>query len=373
MAYASDITKQFTTYDTRTAPFNTIREDLSDIITIMSPLDTPLQSMLPMTPVQSYVYTWPVDDIPTPTSAAAAIEGADATFSATGAGNDVRLRLGNGTFIATKYVDVTDSERVVNLAGVEDEFAYQVWKKTLEMAKQAEFNLHWGQYAAGNDTTPATGVARQTEGFYTYAWLAAQGAAAESIGGIASLDFSSSGRAEPYASTFYDPGSPANITRAILHDNLLAPAWKNGMQIEGAIMLCGSDIKFLVADFALASNGPRNERVIPAEAATVIDTIDIIRTDFGYLYVNLDRYFDGADSLTVTLTRATSPNSVAHVVNQSGLIFQPGMLEIGCLRPASFTLLAKIGDATKGMTVMECGAKPLNPVAMIAFTDLVAA
>lgn len=370
MAYVSTVETQWQTYD-HVAPVDTIREDLSDLITIMSPLDTPLLSMLPQTPVYNTYFEWPIDDIPTPDATAAVLEGVDATFPSTSAvGNDLRFRAGNGTVIATKYVDVSDSQRTMNLAGVEDEFAYQIWKKTLEMAKQMEFNLHWGAYAAGGDDSPVS--ARQTEGFYTYSFHLGVEAVANMLVAGKTYDLTAStGRQAPYASIYHDPGSATDLTRAILHNSLLTPAWRNGMQVEGAIMLCGAGIKFLVADFALASNGPRNERTIPAEAAKVVDTIDIIRTDFGHLYVNLDRYLDGPSTRTVTLSKAvTSPNAVVHTLNKTLMIFQPGMLEIGALRPASFTLLAKIGDATKGMCVFEAGAKCLNPVSIITGNDL---
>lgn len=374
MAYASSAASQWQTYDAGPGAGDTIREDLSDVITIMSPLDTPLLSMLPHVQVANDLYEWPLDDIPTPNSAAGKVEGADAVFPDVAAvGEETRYRTGNSTVITAEYVDVSDSQRTVNLAGVEDEFAYQVWKKTLRMAKQMEFNLHWGSYAAGSGATP--GTARQTEGFVHWAFELGVDQTSGITAGSSTWDMTATtGRQSIYRPTVHIPGSAANLTRVILHDSLLTPAWRAGMQVEGCIVLLGAEMKFLVADFAVGSTGfaAINERIMPAEARTMIDTIDIIRTDFGYIYMNLDRYLDGPDGRTVILQKTTSPSFRTFRLNQTILIFQPGMLEIAVMRPASFTLLAKIGDATKGMCVMEAGTKLLNPLGLIMGTDLVA-
>lgn len=382
MTYGSTPGTQWQTYNAGPGDGNTIREDLSDILSIMSPLDTPLLSMLPQVPVSNPYYDWPIDDIPTPDAVDSEIEGADAVFSNTSAlGNDTRFRMGNGTCINSKTVDVSDSARAANMAGIRDEFAYEVWKKTLEMAKQAEFNYHWAQYSAGSNS--GAGSARNTEGFISFLYKLGIDAAADKVVGGKAYDTSATGRQSVYVPNYYIPGAKADLTRSILHDNLLTPGWRKGMQVEGAIMLCGAPIKRLVADFALvtATGGEINSRNIPAEASKMIDTIDFIKTDFGTLYINLDRYLDGADDGSGTAPSArvasivgtgTGSTTKVHTLAKTVLLFQPGMLEIAAYRPAGFTLLAKIGDATKGLVLMETGTKPLNPLAMTGGTDLTA-
>ncbi len=373
MAYQSSPPSQWQTYNAGPGDGNTIREDLSDILSIMSPLDTPLLSMLPQTPVHNPYFDWPIDDIPTADSVQGAIEGADAVFGLTSTvGNDTRFRMGNGTVINRETVDVTDSDRVALKAGVRDEFAYQVWKKTLVMAKQFEYNLHWAEFATGDNS--GAGNARNTEGVFSFLYKLGIDPATDKLVGGKSYD--TLGRQAVYAPNYYIPGGPINISRDILHNNILTPAWRKGTQVEGAIGLMGAPMKRLFADFAMvATTGNQiNQRNIPAEAAKMEDTIDYIRTDFGMLYLNLDRYLDGIDTRIASLDGAGTGNNgpKVHTLNKTLLIFQPGMLEIAMYRPAGFTLLAKIGDATKGLTLMEGGFKPLNPLSMTGGTDLVA-
>jgi len=377
MAYQSSPPSQWQTYNAGPGDGDTIREDLSDILTIMSPLDTPLLAMLPQTPVSNPYYDWPIDDIPTPagvsgtSGTSSAVEGADAVFNITSAvGNDTRFRMGNGTVINRETVDVTDSDRVALKAGVRDEFAYQVWKKTLQMAKQFEYNLHWAQYATGDNT--GAGTARNTEGFISWLYKLGNGAQADKLVGGKGYDMSATGRQLVYQPNYYIPGAAADLDRNVLHNNLLTPAWRKGMQVEGAIALMGAPVKRLFADFALVnSTGELNTRTIPAEASKLIDTIDFIRTDFGVLYLNLDRYLDGVDTVVESINGAgTGAAAKTHLANKTVFIFQPGMLELAMYRPAGFTLLAKIGDATKGLVLMEGGTKPLSPLAMTGGTDL---
>jgi hypothetical protein len=99
------------------------REDLLDIVTIISPVDTPLFTMMRKVKVSNVQTEWLVDSLDQAASNAVA-EGSSATFQ------DVtsRPRLLNYTQVSRESYDISDTQRAVNPAGIRDELRYQMAK-----------------------------------------------------------------------------------------------------------------------------------------------------------------------------------------------------------------------------------------------------
>lgn len=131
----------------------TTKEDILDVVTMISPEDTPFLSMCQTAPdATSRVHQFATDTLGTRTSAAS-IEG----FTFSGVALSGRTRLTNYTDIRHRPVSVSDSARAMDNIGTTDEFAYQMMKATKQLAIHFE-NALWSTQTGnvGNATLGAT-------------------------------------------------------------------------------------------------------------------------------------------------------------------------------------------------------------------------
>ena len=138
-----------------------IREDLKDLISLITPFDTPFLSGIGEARADNTLFEWQTD-----TLAAAAenavIDGDDATTDAVAA----TTRLSNRTQISDKVVLLSGSAQAVKVAGRPDEMAYQVAKR----AKELKRDMETGLLANTARTAGSSSVARRTAG--VPAWIA---------------------------------------------------------------------------------------------------------------------------------------------------------------------------------------------------------
>lgn len=132
-----------------------MREDLIDIITDVSPDSNPLMTMLGRTKASQPLHQWLEDYIARPTTVSSSIEGAAASYS------DLAQpeRRTNWTNIVTQTFRVSGTEQAVDHAGMGDPYDYQAAKALTNWKNQAEFTLVRGALASGS-----SGVARQMAG-----------------------------------------------------------------------------------------------------------------------------------------------------------------------------------------------------------------
>ena len=107
-----------------------IREDLIDLITNISPTETPMLSRFSKVPASNTTHEWQTDSL----SAAASnayVEGADSDAPALTA----TTRESNNTQISRKLWRVTDTMEAVDKAGRGSEYAYQMAKHMKELAR----------------------------------------------------------------------------------------------------------------------------------------------------------------------------------------------------------------------------------------------
>ncbi|MDL1985987.1 MAG: DUF5309 domain-containing protein, partial [Deltaproteobacteria bacterium] len=149
------------------------REDLLDIITNISPMDTLFLSGFEKAPANNITHEWLVDILagfgdPDVGNAQvqATPEGSDATFDPL----VPRKRLCNLTHIIRRTFDVSDTQRDINTAGIRDEYVYQLRKATMELARFIEFALVHSQrqmqVAQGN---AGAVLPRKMDGFLAFA------------------------------------------------------------------------------------------------------------------------------------------------------------------------------------------------------------
>lgn len=112
------------------------KEEVSDIITILTPSETPALTMLGSEPTDNILYQWQEDTLDAP-AANAQVDGADAPAANQGA---TTMR-SNTTQIFAKTVKVSGSANASKMYGVTKEFARQMAKKGKEIKRDVEYAL----------------------------------------------------------------------------------------------------------------------------------------------------------------------------------------------------------------------------------------
>lgn len=313
------------------------REDLLDIITNISPMDTLYLSSFEKVPANNISHEWLVDILagfgdPDVGNAEvqATPEGSDATFDPL----VPRKRLCNLSHIIRRTFDVSDTQRDINTAGIRDEYVYQLRKATMELARFIEFalvhSLRQSQTAQGN----AGGVLpRKMDGYYAFA-SASDPTCATTLG---------LGADEMGTVTTVAGNSPEDcIDECILNGHLQA-MWDKGAMTD--TLWANAEQKRSLSNLTLNPNS--NVRYnIPVNDRTVINTVDFYQSDFGTQRIYLHRY------------QRTDRIATA----------EANKLRVAVLRPVLAVELAKIGSSTKGMVEWEGTLEVLAPNA-IGFID----
>lgn len=127
-----------------------IREDLSDVIYNISPVETPFVNMIPHVKATQMNHEWQTDSLAAAANNAV-IEGDDVTTAA----STPTTRLGNITQLSDKDARVSSRLRAVTTAGRSDELVYQMeMKRARELRRDVETALLSNKpKVTGNDTT----------------------------------------------------------------------------------------------------------------------------------------------------------------------------------------------------------------------------
>ena len=140
------VTNTFTTYSAKG-----IREDLSNVITNISPEETPFMSNIGRENVTNTLYEWQTDALAA-AAANAQLEGDDVTsFDSVTA----TVRLQNYAQISRKTIVLSNTEEVVNKAGRRSEVAYQIAKRSAELKRDQEFAMLNNAGTTSGSTTAA--------------------------------------------------------------------------------------------------------------------------------------------------------------------------------------------------------------------------
>jgi len=309
------------------------REDLLEIITNISPMDTLMLSGLEKVPASNTTHEWLVDilaDFGDPdvgnADVQAVAEGSDATFEPL----VPRKRLCNLTHIIRRTFDVSDTQRDVNTAGIRDEYVYQLRKASMELARFIEFalvhSIRQFQTAQGN----SVGVLpRKMDGFYAFA-------AASDPTCVTTLGLSEE---EMGTVTHVTGNSPTNCIDECTLNAQLEAMWNKGAMTD--TVWCNAAQKRSLSNLVLNPNSQVRYNINVAER-TVINTVDFYQSDFGTQKIYLHRY---------------QSNDVISMA-------EANKLRIAVLRPVLAVELAKVGSSTKGMIEWEGTMEVLAPNAI---------
>lgn len=126
------------------------REDLTDMITMISPTDTPILSMTESVRATNTLHEWQTDTLKAP-AAVARIEGDDANMKTI----TPTTRLNNYTQIIDNSFIVTETQQATKSAGRPDEESYQTEKGMKELANDIEYAFVVNATAAAGSASVA--------------------------------------------------------------------------------------------------------------------------------------------------------------------------------------------------------------------------
>lgn len=288
----------------------TIKEDLLDFITNIDPMDTPLLSMLAMSPATSTNHIWITDTLVSPVALIKAAEGA--VFSSDTLTDPVRYT--NYTQIVRRDFEVSGTMDAVDHAGMANQSSYQAMKAMKDVANATEFALIQGQQAAG-----ATGTAREMDGLQI--WADSGGALAGPNDGNGATNVTGVGADGP--------------TEAELVTGLQA-IWTNGATAD--TVLANSAMKKGISSFTETAR--IHHQGGPGDPHQIVRNIQTFESDFGTVDVFLERYVDALDT---------------------GYAFAREYLRCAVLRPTRMEKLAKAGDSERYMVYHELTLEALAP------------
>lgn len=302
-----------------------IREDLSDVITNIAPVETPFYTSVSKGKATNTFHEWLTDDL---ASAAtnAAIEGDDTTSLAA----SPATRLGNYTQIFKKVVQVSGTNDAVNKAGRSRETAYQLMKRLKECKRDVEFAL------TRNQASDAGGAATARTLASTESWLTTNkthlGAAGTTPG------YSSGTVAAPTDGT-----QAGSFTEALLK-SIIQGVWNSGGDVD--TILTGPVNKQKASAFSGIATQYRENR--GTAQATILAGADVYVSDFGVHNVVPSRF---CRDRTVQL-------------------FDMSLWKVADLRPMKQEKLAKTGDSEKFHILCELTLECLQEAGNGKIADL---
>lgn len=295
------------TFQTYTAIGN--REDLIDLITNISPTDTPVLSMTESTQAYNTLHEWQTQALKTPT-AVARVEGEDANIKTV----TVTTRLTNSTQIIDNNFIVSNTQQAVRSAGRASEESYQTEIAMKELANDIEYAYVVNSAAV----TGASATARQLKGLR--GWI------------TTNVSSATANRA---------------LTSTIL-DALLKTVWLAGGRPD--VILTGGSQKIA---FTNTTNFPGMTRNITAD-----------RTNGYFLAVDVYQGGIGGELKLVTST------VMGNTLDDRIFVLQMDKFRKAWLRQIKKTQLGVTGDGTKFQIVAETTLESLNEKASGLVDDL---
>ena len=297
-------------------------EDVSDIITNISPTTTPFQSMIGTESVHNVLFQWQEDALASVNTTNYNYDGfdaSDATLSAT----TIRT---NYTQILQKNIKVAATVDKIQRYGRAKETAYQLAKAGAELRRDLEYFLTNSQAGTGGQNAAnslLTSIGNPTGGSGGAA-VPRKMAAFQS-----QLDTSTYG-----ANLLVKTGGSSTAMSETNLTTALQQLFNNGVDPKFLMIPPGEALN--IASYASATGRYRFADNSEAEAARrVVNVVDLYVSPFGEVKVILNRF----------------------QVNTDHLIFDPDMWKLVVLRPWTRTPLATVGDAERQMIVGEYSLK----------------
>lgn len=308
------------------------REDLSNIIYRIDPVDTPFMSGIDKNRASAVLHEWQTQALAAADSNNARQEGQDAaTIAAT-----PTVRLTNYTQISDKVARVSGTQRAVEAAGRDDELEYQAMLKGLELKRDMETILLQNTAKTAGLFDSNTSVTNARKLGSILAWIYTN----------QTLVTTSVGASAPNGATARIDASLQSckaFTEASLK-TVLSSIWTNGGRPD--VVMAGA---FNKQQFSLFTG-----RATPFEETAnkkIVATVDAYESDFGKLKVVANRFQRTRDVL----------------------ILQMDMWKLSMLRNMKEIDLSKTGDSDRRQVICEYTLEACNEKASGGVFDVTSA
>lgn len=311
-----------------------IREDLSDIITMIDPMETPFWSGIKKGSRKSRTPEWQNDTLRAPNPDNKTIEGDVATNDTT----TQPVRIKNVVQLFDQVVEVSSTAQAVDTAGRENELSYQLAKRGKELKRDIEARFT-GNFAS---VLGAAGTAGEAGGAEAYITTNVSRGAGGANGGF------NSGTGLIAAAT---DGTLQTATEALLK-TVIASAWTNGG--DPKMIMVNGLMKQKFSGFGGIATQYRDN---PGEkAAVIIAAADVYKSDFGLHSIVPNRFMSfGAGRATTNVGK-----------NRTALILDMSSWKASTLQAMKTVELAKNGHSDRKMIstelTLECSDERKNGV-----------
>lgn len=306
-----------------------VREDLSDIIYNISPMDTHFLSNAGKTKATNVLHDWQTDSLDAAVATNKFIEGDD--FSAQAVNPTTKLR--NYTQICRKDFVITRTANIVNTAGRKEELAYQTVLKGKALKRDVEKHLLSKENAsAGTSASPRSAAAVET-------WI-------YTTNDVSALNVTTNTTPAPVSGLASTAGTDGSATAFIEADlkNALQQAWSQGGDTD--IILLGPTLKNKLDAFTGIATRFRN--VNAGQQADIVGAADVYVSSYGSHKVVVSRYVRASAVLCLDMSTWA----------------------VAWLDPIHMENIAKSGDSEKKMLVGEYTLEARAPTANTKLTNV---
>lgn len=281
-----------------------IKEDISDVITNISPTKTPFQSLLKTERVANRLFQWQEDSLNAVTSNAQ-VEG----FTASDSTMNPTVMRSNYTQIMAKTVNVSATADVMSTYGRAKETAYQLAKKADELKRELEFHL------VGKVQNASAGDASSN-----------------------ARTFANAFGTDVNSDSVIDASVTTDASSAALTEDMILSTGQKMYEAgaEGKYLFVKPADSLIVAAFTKAAG--RYRTFDGGSEKTVVNVVDLYVSPFGEYKVVINRFQKASEALIV----------------------DPTMWSLCVLRPWTRELLAKTGDNDRHLIVGEFSLKHKN-------------
>lgn len=321
------------------------REDLTNLISMISRDDTPFLSSIGKTKAKAILHEWQTDALRAPAANVRA-EGVD--FDDITETTQFRTRLGNYTQIFGDTLSVSNTKQKVDQAGVKDEFKYQIKKIGTEIRRDQEFTVvHSWQEKSGTDPRTMGGV-------HSYAtdalvWDAVSNVFCDSASSPFNGVFDGNG-------TFGQAADSA-LTEVTIGlndiDEIQQKVYEEGGK-STRVMVSPKNRRAISAAAQLAGSGNVQRNI--DDSGKLRQSVDLYESDFGEVWV-VANWIMG-----LTSTDAIGPMVTGDDAQDfSAICYDPMWFNWVTLRPMQEVDVGPKGDSTVGMLIEEGSLEVKNP------------
>lgn len=319
------VAQAFTTYNAKGN-----REDLSNAIYNIDPFDTPIVSAARRRNAKQRQFDWQTENLPTVDTDNAQLEGFELTRTA----GTPTIRLSNVTQISKRDATVSGSQEASDAAGKGSEMAHQMALKSKVLKSDIESIASGRQPRNDGDD----GTARRTEAMAH--WIA-RGRDRDNVQGSAVIGYNV-GLPLDADDAFAAVASGNQVAfTEVMVGNAMERAYNNGANPD--LLIVPPAIKRTVSTFK-----GRDSSQVMVGKTEVVQTVDIIATDFGRIKVIPSRW----------------------IAKDIALLIDPDFVAMAFFRNFRQYPIAKIGDAETRMILAEWGVEMRNPMAHILFNGV---